>query len=222
MADDRGSDAADAAGRAPGRPRSTSPRELEVAALELFAEQGFEQTTVDQIAAVAGISRRTFFRYFPTKSSVLWSAFDAEVNSLHGLLAAAPVDQPIMDAVRDAVLGANHYRAEDVPELRTRMNLLRPIPALQGSAVLHYAAWEEAISAFVAARTGQPADSLYPLTVGRATLASCRAAFDRWLVHADSDLTLYLDAAISALAGGFAESSLGAEPRPARRRRRRD
>ncbi|HEV3292759.1 MAG TPA: hypothetical protein VG123_27610, partial [Streptosporangiaceae bacterium] len=45
--------------------------------------------------------------------------------------------------------------------------------------------------------------SLYPLAVGRATLAACRAAYDRWSARADADLTFYLDAALAALAAGF-------------------
>jgi glutamyl/glutaminyl-tRNA synthetase len=52
----------------------------------------------------------------------------------------------------------------------------------------------------VARRSGQPAGSLYPLAIGRATLAACRAAYDRWAVHADADLAVYLDAALRALA----------------------
>ena len=71
------------------------------------------------------------------------------------------------------------------------------------SAAVHYDAWERAISDFAATRTGQPADSLYPLAVGRATLAVCRAAYDRWSARADADLTFYLDAALAALAAGF-------------------
>ena len=67
----------------------------------------------------------------------------------------------------------------------------------------HYDEWERAISDFAATRTGQPADSLYPLAVGRATLAACRAAYDRWSARADADLTFYLDAALAALAAGF-------------------
>jgi len=68
---------------------------------------------------------------------------------------------------------------------------------------VHYDAWERAISDFAATRIGQPADSLYPLAVGRATLAACRAAYDRWSARADADLTFYLDAALAALAAGF-------------------
>jgi hypothetical protein len=87
------------------------------------------------------------------------------------------------------------------------------VPALMASAAVHYDAWERAVSDFVARRTGQPADSLYPLAVGRATLAACRAGYDRWAVHADADLTVYLDAALRALAAGFAAHVLTEEPR---------
>jgi hypothetical protein len=106
------------------------------------------------------------------------------------------------------VVSANHYRADDVPELRMRMNLIGTVPALQSSAATHYDAWERVISEFAAARLGQPADSLYPLAIGRATLAACRAAYDRWATRADNDLTVYLDAALTALAAGFAPHAL--------------
>jgi mycofactocin system transcriptional regulator len=195
-----------------GRPRGTSARALELIALRLFTDQGFEETTVDQIAAAAGVSRRTFFRYFDSKSDVLWSQFDAEVENIRGLLARTPDDLSIMEGVRRAVLAANHYRAEDVPELRMRMSLLSSVPELFASAAIHYDAWERAVVDFVARRTGQPADSLYPLAVGRAVLAACRAGFDRWTARADADLTIYLDAALRALAAGFRDDVLTTEP----------
>ncbi|MGI8665161.1 MAG: mycofactocin system transcriptional regulator [Jatrophihabitans sp.] len=191
-----------------GRPPGTSGRALELVALRLFAEKGFEETTVDEIAAGAGVSRRTFFRYFDTKASVLWSEFDSEVDNIRALLSDAEDQLPVLQAVRAAVLAANHYRAEDVPELRARMNLISSVPALAASAAVHYDAWEQAIAEFVGARLGQPADSLYPLLVGRATLASCRAAYEQWAARADADLGYYLDAALRALAAGFADQAL--------------
>jgi TetR/AcrR family transcriptional regulator, regulator of mycofactocin system len=198
-----------------GRPPGTSRRELELIALRLFAARGFDETTVDQIAAEAGVSRRAFFRYFDSKPDVLWGAFDTEVTTIRALLDAVPAGVPVMEAVRRAVLAANHYRAADVPELRARMSLIGSVPALMANAAVHYDAWERAVSDFVARRAGQPAGSLYPLAVGRATLAACRAAYDRWAVHADADLTVYLDAALRALAAGFADGVLTGEPRGA-------
>ena len=96
-----------------------------------------------------------------------------------------------MDAIRQAVVAANHYRAEDVPELRARMNLIISVPALQASAAVRYDAWERAISDFAATRIGQPAGSLYPLAVGRATLAVCRAAYDRWCAWAPTSPSIW-------------------------------
>lgn len=186
-----------------GRPPSTSRRAIELVALRLFAEQGFEATTVDDIAGQAGVSRRTFFRYFPAKNAVLFGAFADEIATIRRLLAAAPPGEPVMDAVRHAVVAANRYRPDDLPELRTRIDLLGTVPALQAAAALHYAAWEEAISQFVAGRTGLAPTDLLPLSAGRATLAVCRSAYDCWVQRADRDLPWYLDAALRALAAGF-------------------
>ena len=186
-----------------GRPPGTSARELEIISLRLFTDDGFDETTVERIAAAAGVSKRTFFRYFETKADVLWHAFDGEVHALREAFGAVPADVPLMEAIRQVVVGANRYRAEDVPELRTRMNLIGSVPALQASAANHYDDWERAVSEFAASRLGQPADALYPMAIGRATLAVCRSAYDRWVDRADTDLTAYLDEAIRALAVGF-------------------
>ena len=109
------------------------------------------------------MSSRTFFRYFDSKASVLWHDFDQEVEALRAAFADVPDDVPLMSAIRQVVVGVNRYRAEDLPELRTRMHLIGSVPALQASAALHYDAWEGAVSDFAAARLGQPADGLYPL-----------------------------------------------------------
>jgi mycofactocin system transcriptional regulator len=195
------------AGR-PGRPPGTSARQLELIAMELFSEQGFDETTVEQIAARAGVSTRTFFRYFESKSSVLWHEFDREVDTLRTAFAAVEDDLPLMDAIRQVVVGVNRYRAEDVPELRRRMQLIGSVPALHASAAPHYDAWERAVSDFAASRLGEAADALHPLAIGRTTLAACRAAFDHWVALGEGELTVYLDASLRALAAGFDEARL--------------
>jgi mycofactocin system transcriptional regulator len=193
-----------------GRPPGTSPRELELIALRLFTDRGFDETTVEQIAAEAGVSSRTFFRYFDTKADVLWHAFDNEVQELRKALADIPLSVPLLAAIRQAVVGVNHYTGADMPELRTRMNLIGTVPTLQASAAVHYDAWEQAIIDYAADRLDQPPTALLPLAIGRATLAVCRAAYEYWVARADSDLTVYLDQAIRAMASGF--DGAGAAP----------
>ncbi len=186
-----------------GRPPATSAREIELVALALFRERGFDDTTVDQIAAAAGVSRRTFFRYFDTKADVLWHEFDNEVRALRAAFAEVPPDVEMMEAIRRVVVGVNHYQAGDVAELHLRIELISTVPALQASAAPHYDAWERAVSDFAATRLGDEPDGLIPLAVGRCTLAAGRAAFDRWVRRGDADLTAYLDEALSALGRGF-------------------
>jgi mycofactocin system transcriptional regulator len=195
-----------------GRPPGTSAKALAEIALRLFTAQGFDETTVEQIATEAGVSARTFFRYFSSKGGVLWNDFDIAVGDIRRYLAEAPPDAPIMDAVRTAVVRANRYHPEDVPGLRARMDLIGSVPALFASAAVRYDAWEGAVAEYVALRTGQPAASLYPLAVARASLAVCRAAYDRWVARPDAELTVHLDAAFTALAGGFADDVLTSEP----------
>jgi mycofactocin system transcriptional regulator len=200
-----------------GRPPGTSLRELELIALRLFTNQGFDNTTIEQIATEAGISARTFFRYFDTKADVLWYAFDNEVAALREALAAVPADVPLMDSIRAAVIQVNHYTAADMPELRNRINLISLVPELQASAAIHYDAWEHAVINYAALRLGEPPHALVPLAIGRATLAVCRAAYEFWVTRADTDLTAYLDQALRAMASGF-QPQLGTRVTVARQR----
>ncbi len=82
-------------------------------------------------------------------------------------------------------------------------HLISAVPALQASAATHYDAWEQAVIDYAADRLAQPPNALLPLAIGRATLAVCRAAYEYWVNQADDDLTVYLDAAIRAMAEGF-------------------
>src|SRR5262249_57341344 len=81
-----------------GRPPGTSRRELEVIALRLFTARGFEETTVDQIAAEAGVSRRAVFRYFDSKAGVLVGAFRTGVAIIRALVDEVPGDLPVIGA----------------------------------------------------------------------------------------------------------------------------
>src|SRR5256885_8051975 len=69
------------------------------AALALFQEQGFTETTVDAIAERADVGRRTFFRYFPAKETVLFHDIDSQIQATIASLAARPEDEPPFEAL---------------------------------------------------------------------------------------------------------------------------
>ena len=116
----------------PGRKRVTSRAELESTAFGLFAARGFEQTTVDEIAAAAGIGRRTFFRYFPSKNDIPWGAFEAELERMRARLKAAPPEVPLMDAIRVALIDFNSLPLRSWCPLQMRLsNLHQKVAAEQ-------------------------------------------------------------------------------------------
>jgi TetR/AcrR family transcriptional regulator, regulator of mycofactocin system len=191
-------------GRA-GRRRVTSRAELEHVAFDLFGRQGFERTTIDDIAAAAGIGRRTFFRYFPSKNDVAWGDFDKELSRMRAQLKSIPRRTPLMDAIRVAIVDFNRIDPDQVPWHRRRMDLILRTPALQAHSTLRYAAWREVIAEFVADRTGQSTDALTPRTIAYAALGVAVAAYEQWLETDDADLGGLLDTAMRELAAAFAD-----------------
>jgi len=195
-------------GPARGRRPATTREEVARAALDLFNRQGYDETTVDQIAAAVGVSRRTFFRYFDSKRDVVWGEFDAELVRLERQLGSAPADEPMMDVVRRAVVATNRFGAGELDELRIRMGLISSVPTLVAHSAVRYAEWCDVVARFVAGRIGGAADDLAPQTVARATLGAAIAAFTCWARHDTDDLTGEVDRALQLLATGFEEGSL--------------
>ena len=186
-----------------GRPRGTSRRTLELIALRLFAEQGFDETTIEQIAAEAGVSRRTFFRYFDSKASVLWGEFDSEISVIRDALARVPDSVPMMEAIRQAVIEFNRLPPDQVHQHRRRMSLILGVPTLLANSTLRFAQWREVLATFAAGRLGLRPDDLLPNVVGYSALGATLAGYDEWLRDEASDLVELLDAALGELAVGF-------------------
>jgi mycofactocin system transcriptional regulator len=187
----------------PGRRRATSRAELEQAAFALFAEQGFDATTVDEIAAAAGIGRRTFFRYFPSKNDIPWGAFEDELDRMRVRLKACPPEVPLMDAIRVALIDFNRVDPAQVPLHRRRMDLILRVPTLLAHSTLRFSAWREVVAEFVAERTGRRPDDLAPQTIAHAVLGVAVAAYEHWLDDPAADLGTLLDDAMRQLARAF-------------------
>lgn len=185
-----------------GRPPSTSRASVARVALEMFARRGFEETTVDDIAAALGVGRRTVFRYFASKNDIVWGEFDRVLARLRTDLEAQGDEIDPIDAIGVAAVSSNRYPAEVLPELRMRMTLITTVPALQAHSMLRYADWRAVIAEYVARRRGEDPDDLIPQTVGFAALGASMAAFSVW-VKRGGDLERRLVSAYAALAAGF-------------------
>jgi mycofactocin system transcriptional regulator len=187
-----------------GRPPSTTREQVARTALALFVEQGFEETTLADIARALGIGRRTLFRYFASKNDMVWGHFDGVLERLRASLADAPEGERTMDTLARAVVTSNHYEGEALDDLRLRMTLITTVPALQAHSMVRHAEWRRVVSGFVAARLRQDPEDLVPLMVGHMALAASMAAFVRWVAHPDEDLDAHLRTAYRRLADAFA------------------
>jgi len=175
-----------------GRPPVTSRAELEQVALDLFIRHGFNETTLDDIAAAAGIARRTFFGYFSSKNDVVWGDFDALLSGMEAWLAEAPAGAPLLEVVADAVVRFNDLPPRAIAAHRQRMALILHVPALQAHSTLRYADWRGVVARFAAGRLGQSADGLLPQLIGHLALGSAVAAYEQWLADDGADLAALL------------------------------
>jgi len=115
------------------RRRVRTMREIQGRALALFTEQGYGQTTIEQIAEASDISARTFFRYFPTKEDVVfWDEYDAVVLES---LDSWPADLPLGDRIRSGILAwLAHYGPAEREELLDRWRIVIASPVLRNRA----------------------------------------------------------------------------------------
>jgi AcrR family transcriptional regulator len=82
------------------------------AALELFVERGYDETTLAEIADAAGVSTRTIFAYFPSKEDILFSTVDSMGDALAQALAERPVNADALSALREFILSSAHEKTE--------------------------------------------------------------------------------------------------------------
>lgn len=186
-----------------GRPRSTTHERVAHVALELFATKGFEETTVEDIAAALGVSRRTLFRYYASKNDIVWGDFDSVLVRLRECFDALADDVPLMEALGAAVVESNAYPPEQRDELRIRMTLITRVPALQAHSMLRYAAWMDVVAQWAAERTGGEPNDLLCRALAYAALGASTAAFVTWVDDPTADLPACLTEAYRLLATGF-------------------
>jgi len=106
-------------------------RRLQQAALDLYRERGYDQTTTAEIAARAGVNERTFFRHFPDKREVLFDGEAALRANLVQSVAAAPAGQPALEMLLDAFRQSARILVENRPFSEPRQQIIAVTPALR-------------------------------------------------------------------------------------------
>ena len=153
------------------RKKNATRERIRASALRLFGEQGYDATTVEQIAAAAGVSHMTFFRYFPTKEDVALS--DSYDPLLAGLIGQTPAGWPLTERIRAVLLqGLRQLNDADRDILLAQNKLIVSTPALRERL------WASQMDTqqLILQALGTSQDNPRPSFQDRVTIAACLAA----------------------------------------------
>lgn len=181
----------DQPGARPGlreRKKQRTHDDLQRIATRLFLERGYDEVTVEEIAAAADVSHRTFYRYFTSKDALVLGDLDDVVALVQETLDERPDDEPIIDAIRAVSEEMVALFTGDVSLDRARVELIERTPALRERQVERQPRLEGALIPFVARRLGvDPETDLLPRLVAACILAATRAALDTWKARGSTE-----------------------------------
>lgn len=185
--------------------------ELAEAAVKLLADQGFEETTVDQIVAAVGMSRRTFSRYFDSKEDVIVHMLAEAGVKLCAELNARPADEPPAVALRRALSVFTSMSVGNPAKMLRVSRLILDTPALLARFLERQSQWQAEMTGILALRAGlEPDVDLRPAVAAGVALTAFQAALRRWV---DSDGSESLDEVVDqalALVGPVIELGVDA------------
>jgi AcrR family transcriptional regulator len=146
--------------------------------MELYAERGYEQTTVAEIAQRAGLTARTFFRYFADKREVLFAGSEALGEQLDSVLAAAPASATPLATVAEALGAVAETIGQDRDFSRRRQAVISANAELQERELIKLAGWSAALTGGLVRRG---VDEQTASLAAQTGTAAFRVAFERWL-----------------------------------------
>ena len=188
---------------------------LTAAALELFDERGYEHTTVDDIAARAGVGRTTFFRAFGSKEDVVFPHHEQVLVAVRDRLAAATPETASVAVVEAARLVLRHYLAEGAVA-RTRYRLTSSVPALRAREIATMQQYQRLFRGYIAGwlRQGPAAGAGVDLRAelgANLVVTAHNFVLRRWLRGLTADAEGEFDAAMAEVTGML---GLGGAPAP--------
>jgi AcrR family transcriptional regulator len=147
------------------------------AAMELFAERGYDATTVADIAERAGLTKRTFFRHFADKREVLFSGGEMLRDAMTAAVRDAPADATPLEAVALALDTGAGLIGGDIAHTRARQQIIVAHPELQERELIKMATIGAALTAELQQRGTEPTTAALAAQAG---LAAFRVGFERW------------------------------------------
>ncbi|MBE2319316.1 TetR family transcriptional regulator [Solirubrobacter sp. CPCC 204708] len=178
------------------RNRARARAEIVAAAQTLFVEQGYAETSVEQIAEAAGVAPRTVFRHFPRKDDIVFHRHAEQVGRFAELLNEAPAATPTLDAMVDALLAL--LRLDDPTSDGTMLRVLDREPELQRRDAALVADHHAAVVTFL---RGRGADAQRAELLAGAFMGAMSAARRLVLLQPDVPPREHLAAAVSLLRG---------------------
>ncbi|MCI2975587.1 MAG: TetR family transcriptional regulator [Ferrimicrobium sp.] len=174
-------------------------------AAELFVAKGFDHTTVEEIAQAAGISPRTFFRYFATKEEVVMSFLWLKIDQLLASLAMRPRSESLLESVQ-VVFRAVQGETE-VEQDRQLLQLLATTPSLRARWLVD--GWESAVRLrpIIADRLGVGIESPRVSLIANVLFMVTETVLDQWSVNGGDFIDQMLDALVLIDAGGLLSSA---------------
>ena len=183
-----------------GRWEPDAAGRLREAAMALYAERGYDGTTVAEIADRAGVTARTFFRHFADKREVLFAGSELLERHMVEALAAAPPDASPMEAVTAAVLASAEF-FDDIRRdySRRRAAVITSTPELRERELIKMASLTEAFTKALAERGVSPDVAALAAEAG---VAVFRVSFERWVAEPDGpELADIIRSTLKTLAG---------------------
>ncbi len=179
------------------RKKAATRRSIQEHALRLFAENGYNNTTVEDIAAAAGVSHMTFFRYFPRKENVVQTReYDPMIEEL--IVARPPHESPIA-AIGAALAGSmTAILPTDRDRILARVRLMASTPELRALQLIVMDETRDLFARSLARRNHQPRDSLTVNVHARIAVAVFVAALETWGQTDDGDLIAIMKATFTA------------------------
>ncbi|MCX2932238.1 TetR/AcrR family transcriptional regulator [Mycobacterium sp. CVI_P3] len=189
--------------------KAQTRRSIQDHALRLFVTKGYDETTVEEIAAAAGVSHMTFFRHFPRKEEVV--EYDEYDPMMADLIVARPPEESPLEAVAAAMrAGLEMVLPTDRDTILIRSRLLLSTPALQARNWIAQEATRDLIADALARRAEAPGPDLVTNAQAAAIVAAAGAAITAWAAEGGTrDLVAAIDEALGALAS---MTSVGARP----------